>query len=130
MGERFFVGSGAVLAGLGVAAGAMGTHLLKETWQLPPEKLETFEVAVRYQMYHALALILVGLLWPRCASRVLAVAGGLMLVGIVLFSGGVYAYLATGIKPFVHVVPIGGTLWIVAWLLLAVAVSLSRRNAA
>jgi uncharacterized membrane protein YgdD (TMEM256/DUF423 family) len=85
-------------------------------------------VAVRYQMYHALALILVGLLWPRFASRVLAAAGGLMLVGIVLFSGGVYAYLATGIKPFVHVVPIGGTLWIVAWLLLAVA--LSRRNAA
>jgi uncharacterized membrane protein YgdD (TMEM256/DUF423 family) len=58
----------------------------------------------------------------------LSAAGGLFLAGIVLFSGGVYAWLATEIKPFVHVVPIGGTSWIVAWLLLAVAVGASRRN--
>lgn len=128
VGERFWIVVGAVLAGLGVMAGAMGTHLLKETWQLPVEKLETFEVAVRYQMYHALALVLVGVLWPRFASRLLATAGWLLLVGIVLFSGGVYAYLASGIKPFVHVVPIGGTLWIVAWLLLALAVGIGKRK--
>lgn len=130
MGERFWIVSGALLAGVGVTAGAMGTHLLKETWQLPAEKLETYEVAVRYQMIHALALVLVGLLWPRFASRLLSAAGWLFLLGIVLFSGGVYGWLATEIKPFVHVVPLGGSSWILAWLLLAVAVGAARRNAA
>ena len=130
MGERFWIVSGALWAGASVTAGAMGTHLLKETWQLPVERLETYEVAVRYQMVHALALVMVGLLWPRFASKWLSAAGWLFLAGIVLFSGGDYAWLATEIKPFVHVVPIGGNIWIVAWLLLAVAIGTSRRNAA
>jgi uncharacterized membrane protein YgdD (TMEM256/DUF423 family) len=116
------------LAGLGVAAGAMGTHLLKESWHWAPEKLETYEVAVRYQMYHALALVLVGLLAPRFGSRLLSAAGWLLLAGIVLFSGGIYAFLVTEVKALVHVVPIGGTGWIVAWALLALAVAGGRRN--
>jgi uncharacterized membrane protein YgdD (TMEM256/DUF423 family) len=111
---------GAVLAAAAVSAGAMGTHLLKEAWKLPPEKLETFEVAVRYQMYHALGLVMVGSLIVRARSAWLSAAAVAFLLGIVLFSGGIYAWLATDQQPFVHVVPVGGTVWIIGWLLLAI----------
>src|SRR5262249_10485517 len=80
------------------------------------------EVAVRYQMYHALGLILVGILLRGSPSRWLTAAAVLLLAGTILFSGGVYGWLATGIKPLVHVVPLGGTLWIVSWFVLAVGV--------
>lgn len=118
---RYWIVSGALVAGLAVTAGAMGTHLLKEKFELPAEQLETFEVAVRYQMYHALALVAVGLIASLGSSRWLTAAGVAFGLGILLFSGGIYAYLATGIKPFVHVVPIGGMSLIVAWVLLATA---------
>jgi uncharacterized membrane protein YgdD (TMEM256/DUF423 family) len=108
------------LAGVAVTAGAIGTHFLKETLELPQDKLDTYEVAVRYQMYHALALVLVGILAARAGNRWLTASGSLLVAGIVLFSGGIYAWLLTDIKPFVHVVPIGGMAWIVAWILLAI----------
>ncbi len=116
---KLWVVCGAVLAALAVVAGAMGTHLLKERLHVSEAELATFEVAVRYQMYHSFALILVGLLAGRADGCALRAAGGLFLVGLVLFSGGLYGWLLTGIKPLVHVVPIGGTIWIVAWLALA-----------
>jgi len=126
---KAWIASGAVLASVAVAAGAVGTHLLKETYQLEASALETYDVAVRYQMLHALGLILVGILAPRATTRLIAAAGLAFGLGIVLFSGGIYAWLATGIKPFVHVVPIGGTAWIIGWLLLAVGALVSRSEA-
>ncbi len=128
MSPRFWIACGALLAAIGVTAGAVGTHVLKETLKLPESSLETYEVAVRYQMYHALGLILVGLLAGQWPSRLLAAAGTLFLLGIVLFSGGVYAWLATEMKPFVHVVPLGGVAWIVGWLVLFVAAVWGRRE--
>jgi uncharacterized membrane protein YgdD (TMEM256/DUF423 family) len=116
---RFWIASGALLAGAAVVAGAMGTHYLKETLHVGESELQTYDVAVRYQMHHAMALLLVGLLAGRTQCRCLRISGGLFLLGIGLFSGGLYAWLATGIKPLVHVVPVGGLAWIVAWLLLA-----------
>ncbi len=71
-------------------------------------------------MFHAIALVLVGLIVERYAGAMLQGAGWAMLVGVLLFSGGIYAWLATGIKPFVHVVPIGGLSLIAGWVLLAV----------
>jgi uncharacterized membrane protein YgdD (TMEM256/DUF423 family) len=118
MGGRFWTACGAVLAALAVAAGALGAHLLKEVLQLPERELATYEVAVRYQMVHALGLILVGLLAARGPSRLLSAGGWALLLGTVLFSGGIYAWLATGVQGFVHVVPVGGTIWIVGWLLI------------
>ena len=115
-GRRFLM-LGGLLAAVGVALGAMGAHLLKE--KLSVEQLASFETAVRYQMIHAIALILVGLAAGRGSTGLLTAAGWLFIAGIVLFSGGLYGWIFTGIKPFVHVVPIGGTLWIVAWLLFA-----------
>ena len=123
---KIWIACGALLASAAVAAGAVGTHVLKETVKLDADALATYEVAVRYQMYHALGLILVGLVAARANSRLVAAAGIVFVLGIVLFSGGVYAWLATGIKPFVHVVPIGGTAWIVGWLLLAAGALKSR----
>jgi len=126
MAGRFWIVSGAILAGAAVAAGAIGTHFLKETLEMPAADLETYDVAVRYQMAHALALILVGILIARLPSRLTTVAGGAFLLGIMLFSGGIYAWLFTGIKPFVHVVPIGGIAWILGWLALAVGAATAR----
>jgi len=102
-----------------VAAGAIGTHVLEESLKLPESDLQTYDLAVRYQMVHSLGLILVGLLAARCASRWLTAAAVAMLLGIVLFSGGLYAWLLTGMTPFVHVVPVGGSAWILAWLMMA-----------
>lgn len=121
-----WIACGAVLASMAVTAGAVGTHVLKETVKLDPAALETYEVAVRYQMVHALGLIVVGLVAARASTWLVPAAGVAFGLGILLFSGGIYAWLATGIKPFVHVVPIGGTVWIIGWLLLAAGALAAR----
>jgi uncharacterized membrane protein YgdD (TMEM256/DUF423 family) len=115
---KYWVVLGALLAAVAVAAGAMGAHALET--RLDERQLKTFETAVRYQMFHALALVLVGLLADQQPAGRWAWPGGLFLAGIVLFSGGLYAWLATGIRPFVHIVPVGGTCWILGWVALAV----------
>lgn len=119
MAGRWFLFLGGILAAVGVGLGAMGAHLLKD--KLSPEGLANFETAVRYQMYHAIALVLVGLAAGRGTSGMLNVSGWLFLAGIAVFSGGLYGWIFTSIKPFVHIVPIGGTLWIVAWVCFAIS---------
>lgn len=121
---RTWIALGAALAGLGVIAGAFGAHWLEG--RLSAEQLETFETAVRYQMYHALALMLTGLMAQR-GARGMAIAGGLFLAGIALFSGCLYARVFTGIKTFVLIVPLGGVAFILGWFALAVA-SLGHRS--
>lgn len=125
MSGNVWIACGAVLASLAVAAGAIGTHVLKETIKLEAAALETYETAVRYQMYHALGLIVVGLLVLRAPHGLLTAAGMAFLLGAVLFSGGIYAWLATAQKPFIMVVPIGGSAWIIGWLLLAAGAVMS-----
>jgi uncharacterized membrane protein YgdD (TMEM256/DUF423 family) len=120
-----FVGLGGFLAALAVGLGAIGAHALKS--QLSAEQLTTFHTAVQYQMYHAVGLVLVGLLILRGPNRLFDLAGWAMIVGVVLFSGCLYAWLATGVRFLVHLVPIGGTTLIVAWLLLA-AGALGRKG--
>ena len=127
MAGKFWIAAGALLAATGVALGAVGTHVLKETLHAEESVLQTYDVAVRYQLYHALALVVTGVLIERHASRLTRAAGIAFLAGIVLFSGGIYLWLATGIQPFVHVVPIGGLAWIMGWLLLAAGALANRR---
>jgi uncharacterized membrane protein YgdD (TMEM256/DUF423 family) len=115
---RTWIAMGAALAGLGVVAGAFGAHGLEG--RLTTEQLETFETAVRYQMYHALALVLTGLLAQR-GSRAVALAGGLFLAGIALFSGCLYAWVFTCTKTFALIVPLGGVAFILGWFALALA---------
>ena len=114
-----FLMIGALSGAIGVAAGAFGAHALRDT--VEPRLLEVFETAARYQMYHALALVAVGLVGSRWPSSLLAAAGWLFVVGTVFFSGSLYAMTFTGIRALGAVTPIGGVCFIAGWLCLAVA---------
>jgi uncharacterized membrane protein YgdD (TMEM256/DUF423 family) len=126
---RYWIAIGAISTSAAVAAGAIGTHVLKESLKWPVDDLETFDIAVRYQTIHSLGLMIVGLLLARGRSRLLTAAAALFVLGIVLFSGGIYAWLATDNVLFIRVVPVGGTAWILGWLL-AAGGALAQRSTA
>jgi uncharacterized membrane protein YgdD (TMEM256/DUF423 family) len=108
---------GAVFAGLAVAGGAFGAHMLKSI--LDPAMLGAFETGVRYQMYHALALcVLANIDEPNQKLRVAAV-GWLFTIGILLFSGSLYLLTLSGIRWIGALTPLGGATLITGWALLA-----------
>jgi len=112
------VAAAAINALVAVAAGAFGAHGLRE--RLDPRRLEVFEVAVRYQMYHALGMLAAA--WLAGRGLALARTGGwVMQAGIVIFSGSLYALSLSGVKVLGAITPIGGVAFLVAWGLLAVA---------
>jgi uncharacterized membrane protein YgdD (TMEM256/DUF423 family) len=104
---------GAVLAGLAVAAGAFGTHALRGI--LPPERVEVFETAARYQFYHALGLLTVAWLAERRPSRALAWAGWGFLLGMVLFCSSLYLLALTGLRWLGALAPLGGLSFLAGW---------------
>ena len=106
---------GAINAALAVAAGAFGAHGLRD--RLEPRALDIFETAARYQMYHALAMVLAGVIAARGAST----AGWLFQVGIVIFSGSLYALALTDVKVLGAITPLGGVAFLAGWLWLAYA---------
>jgi len=109
--------TGAVLAALGVLAGALGAHALKAS--LTPAGLSAFETAVRYQIFHALALIVIAVLLERPRHGAVAGAAWVLLVGIVFFSGSLYLLTLTSMRwpgPFT---PVGGLCFMIGWLSLA-----------
>lgn len=110
---------GGIVGAIGVAAGALGAHWVKD--HLEPAQLQSFETAVRYQIIHALALLAVGLLIASRPSAAASTAAWLFVVGVILFSGGIFAWLGTGVRPIVHIVPVGGVALIAGWIALAVA---------
>ncbi|HEX7449757.1 MAG TPA: DUF423 domain-containing protein [Pirellulales bacterium] len=120
---------GGLLAALSVAAGAFGAHglegRLKAGGQLSEtevnHRLDIHEKAARYQMYHSLALIAVGLMTWRAARPALAVAGWAFLAGTIVFSGCLYAIVLGGPLWLGAVVPIGGVAFLVGWIALAVS---------
>ena len=116
---RTLAASGAALALLAVALGAFGAHALRE--RLEAGDLEIFETAVRYQMYHALALLGVAWLSTRLPGPLTGWAGWLMVAGTLVFSGSLYLLVLTGPRWLGAVTPVGGVLLIAGWLLLAVA---------
>lgn len=116
--DNTFLLIGAVAAFLGVALGAFGAHGLRG--RLSPEMLSVFETAVRYQMYHALALLITAAAVGRIGdARLLVVAGWCFLVGIVLFSGSLYALALTSVSIMGAITPIGGLAFLVGWGCLA-----------
>lgn len=117
---------GALFGFSGVAIGAFGAHGLKS---LPAEALANYETAARYQMYHAFALLVVGLLLRDRRSRLLHVGGAAFLAGILIFSGSLYALSLTGMRTFGMITPVGGLGFLAGWLLLAVASLRHRRPA-
>lgn len=116
---KTFAVLGGLLGGLAVAAGAFGAHALRA--QLDARMLEVFETAVRYQMYHALALLAVAWLCRETTGMAAPVAGWAFLLGILLFSGSLYAMVFTGVRALGAVTPIGGVAFMVGWVALAVA---------
>src|SRR5207302_1382710 len=110
----------AALAGLlGVGFGAFGAHGLRN--RLSPDMLAVFETAVRYQMYHALAVFATGLLMARMGGWLVRAAGWFFTAGIVLFSGSLYALALTGTATFGAITPFGGVAFLIGWACLVAA---------
>lgn len=123
--NRFFIQAGAVLGALAVALGAFGAHALKD-YLAQINRADTFETAVKYQFYHAIALIMVGVLSKEFSSNTLQWSGRLLFAGVLIFAGALYTICFTGITAFGAVAPIGGSLLIIGWLLLFWGVSKSK----
>lgn len=109
--------SGALLGFLGVAIGAFGAHALKQ--KLSSEMLAIFEVGVRYQMYHAIAVLFVALAMMLIKSSWMLPAGWSFVAGTIIFSGSLYILALTGVKAWGAVTPIGGVILLLSWVLLA-----------
>src|SRR6478672_9390103 len=107
--DRTFLLIGSAFGFLGVAFGAFGAHALKT--RLSPDMLAVFETGVRYQMYHAFAILIVSAAMGRLGSvPLLGAAGWIFTAGILLFSGSLYVLSLTGISTFGAITPIGGLL--------------------
>jgi uncharacterized membrane protein YgdD (TMEM256/DUF423 family) len=115
--DRVFLMAGALSAFIAVAAGAFGAHGLKS--RLSPEMLNTFEVGVRYQMYHAFALIVVAWAQTRWPTAQLTLSGWLFIAGTLLFSGSLYVLSLSGLKWLGAITPFGGLAFLAGWLCLA-----------
>ncbi len=117
--ERVFILGGALSAFLGVGAGAFGAHALRG--RLAPRAFEVYEVAVRYQLIHALALLAVAWIVGRSPGSWARSSGWLFLLGIALFSGSLYLVSLTGMSWAGAVTPLGGTAFLAGWACLGVA---------
>ena len=117
MNDRLWLLIGGIYGFVAVAFGAFGAHALKE--KLSPDLLAVWRTAVEYQFYHALALLLVGLLLRQSpASDSLNVAGLCFAAGVLLFSGSLYALALGGVRGLGAVTPFGGILFLAGWSLL------------
>jgi uncharacterized membrane protein YgdD (TMEM256/DUF423 family) len=117
---RLFILLGSVNAALAVILGAFGAHILKA--RLSPEMLNVYQVGSHYHFYHAIGMLVVGLLAAQLHNdAAVQLSGFLMLAGIVLFSGSLYLLAVTGLTWLGAVAPLGGLAFIAAWSVLAVA---------
>lgn len=119
--DRIFLTIAAILGGFSVMAGAFGAHAL--SGKISERGIEIFETAARYQMYHALALLLLGVLLKNTQSPqpLITIAGTAFIVGVAIFSGSLYALSLTGIKWLGAITPLGGVAFIAGWGCLAIA---------
>jgi len=110
----------ALLLALAVILGAFGAHALKE--RLTADMMQVYETGVKYHFYHALGLLLVGVLAIQMPSTLMNWSAICLIAGIVIFSGSLYVLAITGIKWLGAITPIGGLSFIAGWVLLALAV--------
>lgn len=119
--DRTFLLVGALAGFIGVAFGAFGAHALRS--RLSPEMLAVFETGVRYQMYHAFAVLMVALAAARLDGWLIRGAGWAFTTGIVVFSGSLYALALSGVTTLGAITPIGGLAFLIGWgLLIAAAI--------
>ena len=115
--DRVFFATGCVSAVVAVALGAFGAHGLRA--RLGPDLLATFEIGVRYQMYHALGLLAVGLALSRWPSSAGVLAGWLFVAGTLVFSGSLYVLALSNLRWLGAITPIGGLAFLAGWACLA-----------
>ena len=119
--QKIFIIVGSLLAALGVLMGAFGAHGLKN--HLSADLLDIYHTAVDYHIYHALGLILIGMLSSQFQTKALiAWSGYCLLAGILMFSGSLYLLSVSGQRWLGAVTPFGGTAFILGWVLLALSV--------
>ncbi len=120
--NKHFISIAASLGALSVALGAFAAHKLRD--MVSPDAVAVFETGVRYQFYHVFALLLVGLLSEKFQNKWMIRAGNCFILGIILFSGSLYALTALKIADNTHlhyigiITPIGGLSFIAGWLCL------------
>lgn len=118
--------AGSFFGALAVALGAFGAHALKEI--VPPETVAAFQTGVQYQMYHALALLSIGIIFDRFSNKWMKWAGNSFIAGIFLFSGSLFLLTAlkaadqTGFKGVGIITPFGGVFFILGWLSLLMGI--------
>lgn len=122
---RIWLVLGALSAAVAVALGAFGAHglpaMIGDSVADPAKNLQTWETAARYQMYHSLALLLIGSVSNQSGrQKFLDRAGILFVLGIGLFSGMLYGLAITDLSSLGAIVPAGGLAWIAGWLTLAI----------
>ena len=112
--DRTFALIGAIFGFLGVALGAFAAHALRS--RIAPEMLVVFETGVRYQTYHAFAVLIVAAAIAHVGNaRLLVIAGWCFAGGTLLFSGSLYALALSGVSTLGAVTPFGGLLFLVGW---------------
>jgi uncharacterized membrane protein YgdD (TMEM256/DUF423 family) len=131
--NKIFLAAGALFGALAVALGAFAAHRLKS--MLPADALGVFETGVRYQFYHAFALLIIGIAPEKFFAKWMTWAGNCFIGGIILFSGSLYALtilriaeLSSAIKYVGIITPFGGLLFIAGWLIFFFAASKKRLN--
>lgn len=122
--EKVFFVIGALSGAISVLLGAFGAHALRD--RLTPQLLDTFETGVRYQIYHALAILFVAFALTRWSSNLIGYAGWAFVLGTLLFSGSLYLLALTGTRWLGAITPFGGVAFIAGWILLAIGVWLSQ----
>ena len=123
--QRKWLATAAISGFITVALGAFGAHALKMV--VPPSDIAIWQTAVQYQMCHSLALLAVALMGQSLGRRATAWIGALFAVGILLFSGSLYTLVLTDTRWLGAITPVGGTAFLLGWLLLAVA-TLKKRH--
>jgi len=112
--KNFWLIIGAFNGAFAVLAGAYGAHMIDGFY--PAATLVTFQKAVRYQMYHAFALVIVAFLARNVQLKMVDISGWLFLLGIILFSGSLYIIVFTGMQWIEFLTPIGGFAFTFGWL--------------
>jgi len=120
MNNRNILVAGAIFMALGVLLGAFGAHALKAI--LTPEMLASYKTGVEYQFYHALGLLIIGLIGFQVKSKYIQWSGLFITIGIILFSGSLYVLTLSGIKAIGAITPVGGLSFVAGWIFLAIAI--------
>ncbi|WML91172.1 DUF423 domain-containing protein [Thiothrix lacustris] len=117
MEKNHFLLIGSLSGMLAVILGAFGAHGLEQL--VDAKMLQRFHTGVEYQFYHALALLVISILYKNIRNKYIVFAGYAFLLGMILFSGSLYLYVLTGIKGIAMITPIGGLSFVIGWGLLA-----------